>query len=365
MSELTNNLNLIVVIMAGGAGTRFWPVSTEKRPKQFLTLFGERSLIQMSYDRIASLVPPERVLVLTNERFVHLVKEQLPQLPDENIIGEPLRRDTAAAVALAALLGRRRFGNPVIATLTADHLIEPIEEFQRALLSAAHAAEASDQALYTFGIKPTFAATGFGYLQRGDALPRREGDLPHYRLLCFREKPDGATARQYVHSGEYYWNSGMFVWTANAILSELTQHLPEHLTHLQKAVDKDKTADWPRALTAGFEPLKPISVDFGVMEKAAQVCCVTSEFNWDDVGGWLALEKFLGSDEAKNVHRGHLYTHDAQQNLIFCEDSEETVALVGVKDLIVVRSGNKTLILPRSRTEEIKAIVKQLDETLR
>ncbi len=354
--------DLAIVIMAGGAGTRFWPVSTEVRPKQFLRLHGPRSLIQQSYDRVASLCPPERILVLTNERFVPLCREQLPELPAENVVGEPLRRDTSAAVALAALLCQGRFGDATMAVLTADHLIEPVEVFQRCLGSAARAARASGAALYTFGVQPSFPSTGYGYLQRGERLLEEDGVL-HFKLRRFREKPDAKTAKEYVDSGEFYWNSGMFVWQTRAIMGELAAQLPAHLEHLRTALDERGRLASAERLRAAFEPLKPISIDFGVMEHAREVRCVEARFEWSDVGGWLALEPLLGRDAAGNARPEagvQVRSHDASSNLVFSEDPEELVALVGVRDLIVVRAGRRTLVVPRDRAEEIKKLVASL-----
>jgi mannose-1-phosphate guanylyltransferase len=353
-------LDLVVVIMAGGAGTRFWPLSTEERPKQFLDLFGDRTLLQKSFDRVSTLVPPERILVLTNAAFVSIVKEQLPQIPAENIIGEPIRRDTAAAVGLAAVLCRRRFGNPVIATLTADHLIEPVALFQKTLLSAARRA-ADDNALYTFGIEPTYPATGYGYLERGLQIGDDDG-IERFRLLRFKEKPDLETARRYVESGRYYWNSGMFVWTVDAILKEIEIHLSNHAIVLSSAAAFDQTPQWDQALKAAFESLHAVSIDFGVMEKAQNVCCVASGFSWSDVGGWLALKSYLPEDEAGNCCRGKAMTLDATDNLVFCEDAKETVVVIGVKDLVIVRAGSRTLITHKDRTEDLKKLVQAMEK---
>ena len=354
-----NGLDLVVVIMAGGAGTRFWPLSTEQRPKQFINLFGDRSLLQKSFDRISDLVTPARVLVLTNAAYVSIVKEQLPRIPAENIIGEPIRRDTAAAVGLAAVLCRKRFGNPVMATLTADHLIEPVDLFQQTLLSAARRATDSN-ALYTFGIQPTYPATGYGYLERGASIGDYEG-VEHFQLLRFKEKPDLETASQYVESGKFYWNSGMFVWTADAILKEFELHLPDHAKALSRAAAADQTPEWEDALKVAFESLHRVSIDFGVMEKAQNVCCVASKFSWDDVGGWLALRSYLPKDEAGNCFRGKAITLDATDNVLFCEDPEETVMLIGVKDLVVVRAGAGLLIVNKDRTEDIKKLVEGME----
>ena len=364
---------LAVVIMAGGAGTRFWPLSTEVRPKQFLTLVGETSLLQQAYERVSATVADERILVLTNDRFVDMVGEQLP-IPKENIIGEPMRRDTAAAVALGALLCKKRFGEDcIMAVLTADHHIHPLERFQQCLASAVKGAEQSEEALYTFGIQPTYAATGYGYLQMGAPVILDDNEsssddkaaIKHYELLRFKEKPDLKTAQSYVESKDYCWNSGMFVWSIKAILSELERLLPDHLRHLGPAIERDRSEDWPQALTAAFEKLDSTSIDFAVMENATKVRSVVGDFNWNDVGGWLALEEYLEKDPDGNSYRGQLTSLDAQGNLSFCEDSAEHVAIVGVKDLVVVRSGNRTLIVHRDRTEDIKSLVKNLPSKLR
>ncbi len=347
--------NVVAVIMAGGAGTRFWPLSTEKKPKQFLHLFGDRSLLQKSFDRIAGLVPAHRILVLTNTAFVPLVQEQLPQIPAENIVGEPMRRDTAAAVALAALLCRKRYGNPVIITLTADHIIEPLALFHRTILSAAHFARTSGS-LYTFGVQPSYPATGYGYLELGNKVVG-DGDIEHFQLLRFNEKPNLETARRYLESNRFCWNSGMFVWTAEAILKELETNLPEHLRSLSQACAFDGTPHWAEALEAGFDPLPAISIDFAVMEKARDIRCVRSTFFWADVGGWLALRDFLPSDADGNSYRGKLFTLDACGNLVFSDDPDEDLVLVGVKDLVVVRTGRKTLVVHKDHAESIRQLL--------
>lgn len=348
-------LSLVVVIMAGGVGTRFWPLSTEEKPKQFLDLFGDRTLLQKTYERISNLVPPERVLVLTNAAFVSLVRDQLPEIPLENVIAEPLRRDTAAAVCLGALLCRKRFGNPVMAILTADHLIEPVGLFQKTLLSAVRRASKKG-GLYTFGIGPTSPATGYGYLERGLRITVDDG-IEHYELLRFKEKPDRETACQYLASGKFYWNSGMFVWTADAILEALEKHLPGHVEALSRAIAFDQTAAWDQSLEEAFKSLPPVSIDYGVMEKVQNVCCVASTFSWHDVGGWLALKDFLPEDQAGNCCRGETLALDATGNVIFCEDPHETMVLIGVDDLVVVRSGPMTLITRKDRVEELKEAV--------
>jgi mannose-1-phosphate guanylyltransferase len=357
---------ILPVILAGGAGTRFWPLSTEARPKQFLRLFGEKSLLEMSFERALALAPAERILVLTSERFRELVREQLPELPEENLVGEPLRRDTAAAIALAALLARRRHGDPTMVVLTSDHLITPVERFVETIASAARAASAGagEGVLYTIGIVPAYPATGYGYLERGEPV-LDDGGIVHYALRGFREKPDAATAERFLASGGYDWNSGMFVWTVGAILAELDRHLPGHARTLAPAVALDGDPGFGAALARAFAELRPTSIDFGVMEHAARVRCIPARFSWSDVGGWNALEEHLPGRADGNVARGRLEAQGASGNLVFCEDPEETVALVGVEGLAVVRTGKTTLVVSRARTEEIKALVQRLDPRLK
>jgi mannose-1-phosphate guanylyltransferase len=352
-----------VVIMAGGAGTRFWPLSTARRPKQFLTLLSERSLLQEAYDRAVLLAPPERILVLTNEGMVGDVQRELPDLAPENIVGEPQRRDTAAPVALAALLLEKRLGDPVMVVLTADHRIAPVDRFRYAVLEAAAAARHSG-ALYTFGIPPTGPATGYGYLEiAGEPLGRDEpsGCLTHRVVRSFREKPDLATAETFFRSGRFLWNSGMFVWSVSSILRELGQWLPTHLEQLRPVLAAKGEQERKTELRRAFAALPAVSIDRGVMEKAEQVRTVVAPFEWSDVGGWEALAEFLPDDGRGNRKRGQLTTLDATGNLVFNEDPEELVALVGVRDLVVVRSGTRTLVVDRARCEEVKELVQRLE----
>lgn len=357
--EIMKDLEVVAVIMAGGTGTRFWPLSTSEKPKQFLKLFDDRSLLQKSYDRVADLIPPERVLVLTNASFVPLVRDQLSQIPAENVIGEPMKRDTAAAVCLGAALCRKRFGNPLMIVLTADHVIEPVNLFQRVLISAAKAARAS-RAIYTLGIRPTFPAVGYGYLELGEKVNTEDG-VEHFHLRRIKEKPDSQTASAYVQSGNFLWNSGMFLWNTDTIIREIQTYLPEHWLAISEAVSHDRTPLWEETLYQAFNRVKPISIDYGVMEKAAQVCCVASTFSWTDLGGWLALADFLERDQDDNCCRGQVMTLDATGNIIFCENREDLVMIVGVDDLVVVRAGGRTLIAQKDRVEEIRRLVQILE----
>jgi len=349
---------LVVVVMAGGAGTRFWPVSTEKRPKQFLSLFGPRSLFQESLQRVAGLTPSDHILIMTNQDFVPLVREQAPQVPANNIVSEPMRKDTAAAITLAALLTRRRYGDVMMAVLTADHILGPNDVFLRCLRSAITQADETG-ALYTFGIQPDHPATGYGYLELGERTHEEEG-LEHFRLQSFQEKPNIATALRYLKSGTHLWNSGMFVWRVDRILMEIERQIPGHLTALSLALQYDQTDTWSEALKRAFESLPAISIDFAVMEGALDVRALAAPLSWKDLGGWLSVAEYLNLDESHNAHRGRIAALDSHANLVFCEDEKELVAMVGVDNLVVVRAGDMTLICPKGRAEEIKGLVKEI-----
>lgn len=354
--------NIVVLIMAGGGGTRFWPLSNQECPKQFLNLFHDRTLVQQAFDRISDLVPANNILILTNARYVSIIRKQLPEIPADNIIGEPMVRDTAAAITLGSVLCHHRFGNQTMVVLTADHLIRPLELFHRTLLSAVRAAT-EERCLYTFGIVPAFPATGYGYLEQGKKIMDDDG-IEHFELLRFKEKPDLETARSYVASSRFLWNSGMFVWTVETILDEISRYLPDHAQVLLPLARADGTSEWDSALWTAFESLPKISIDFGVMEKSERVRTVRSEFEWSDVGGWLALEKFLSPDGAGNAACGRIKCHNASENIVFCKDDKETVALVGVDNLVVVRAGDKTLVVHRDHAEDVKKLVErwQLDK---
>ncbi len=348
----------VVTILAGGSGTRFWPLSTRAKPKQFLTLLGGCSLLQESFRRALLLTTADRVLVLTNEALVAQVREQLPGLPSANVVAEPLRRDTAAAICLAAVLQQREWGRVVNVVLTSDHHISPDQEFARVMLSAARAAAATP-CLYTVGVCPAHPATGYGYLCRGSLL-FTEGGLGHYAVEGYREKPSQEIAEEYVASGNYLWNSGMFVWRNDVLLAQFERLLPRHVHAITGAC----TAGVPARedLLRAFEQLPAVSIDYGIMEQAPDVRVVEATFGWSDLGGWPALREYLEHDETCNAHRGRLAALDAGGNLVFCENEDELVALVGVSDLVVVRAGDKTLILPCSRAEELKGLVALLDE---
>ncbi len=352
----------VVVILAGGTGTRFWPLSTKRSPKQFLTLLGSKSLLELSYERAKGLTSPERILVFTNRAFVKKVRDILRELPPENVIAEPLKKDTSAPVVLSALLTGLLFGDEVIVTLTADHYIEPLERFIQIVKGAIEGAKRT-MGLYTFGIKPTYPATSYGYLELGQRIPTDDG-LEHYKVLRFKEKPDRETAERWFAEGRYLWNSGMFVWQRQVILEEATRFLPQHVKAFEGVLTSYGTKKWDRALREAFEEIPSISIDYGVMEKSERVFCVLSDFKWSDLGGWLSLGDFLPKDEMGNAYRGVLRAMDGSGNVVFCQDPKEEVYLIGVEELVLVRCGRRTLVVHKGAVERVKELVRSLGEDL-
>jgi len=351
--------NLAGIILAGGGGSRFWPLSTAERPKQFLTIFHEKSLLRLSFERLLPSIAPEKILVLTADRFTDLIREQLPEAPHDNVIGEPLRRDTAAAVALGSLLAVKRWGDVTMTVVTADHLIEPAEEFTRCLESAATGARETG-ALYTFGIPPTNPTTSYGYLEVGEGEKMEDG-VRHFPIESFREKPSERQAAAYLKAGRFFWNSGNFVWTADAIIGEFEAQLPMFLDDLDAAIDADGTEEFKTLLRQGFENLPATSIDYGIMENAEEVFCVRATFDWMDVGGWAVLEKVLQHDSEANAFRGRLMPQGSHGNIVYCEDPEEMVALLGVENLVIVRAGNRTLVMPKERAEDLKMLARRIE----
>ncbi len=276
------------------------------------------------------------------------MREQLPELPANNIVAEPFRRDTAAAIALAALIVDARTKGDRVAVLTADHLIGPTNLFADAVTRAAAAAD--DAAIITFGVVPSYPATGYGYLE----VDTIDGDAVR-NVTRFVEKPDVATATSYLASGRYLWNSGMFVFHTDAMLRALSQHLPEHVAMLAPAAMSGVVDD--AALTQVFASLPKISIDKGVMEKHDDVRCVPARFSWSDVGSFPSLADHLPKDAHGNAHRGGVRTLDAHNNVTWCEDHHEEVAIIGVSDIVVVRAGMRTLVVPKARAEDVKKLV--------
>lgn len=352
--------NRYVVIMAGGRGERFWPQSRLRRPKHLLPIVGDKPMLTQTIERLGSVVPPERVLVITNGEQRDAVLEVCPMLPPENVIAEPVGRDTAAAVGLATVLVANRNPKGCFAMLPADAVIHDKAGFQSVLESAFVAAE-SESALVTVGIRPTFPATGYGYIHRGPASAEALGRTV-YSVQQFREKPDLETATGYLESGEYYWNAGMFIWTVPVISREFESHTPGLWKALGQIDDGIKQGVSLDALLEEHYPgLEKISVDFAIMEKAARVVVIESAFDWDDVGEWPAIERHYPKDAEENVSIGKTVVQGGKGNIVIGE-GEHTIALIGMDDLIVVQTGDATLICPKAKAQDIKGLVKELGD---
>jgi mannose-1-phosphate guanylyltransferase len=349
---------LHAMIMAGGGGTRFWPRSRSARPKQFLSFSGERTLLQGTLDRIESQVSPERCWVITSAAHRDEALQQLPDVPAEQIIGEPMGRDTAACIGLGAALIARLDPNATIIVMPADHAIEPEQEFRRAVHAAAQFADDFANALITFGIRPTSPATGYGYIQRGDFVAQRQG-VNAYRVQAFREKPSQDVAEKYVASREYDWNSGIFVWKARTILDELARLKPEICAIVERISKAWDTPTRDAVFREEYAKAEKISIDFAVMEKARDVLVVEAPYQWDDVGSWLALERRNPQDAHGNTIQA-LHVGINTSGCVIAADPEHLIATIGVSNLLIIQDGNATLIADRRDEGIVKEIVAKL-----
>ena len=350
--------NLFVFIMAGGSGERFWPMSRISTPKHLLRLLGENTLLGEAVDRALGAVSADRVFVLTNQSQLAACREAVPSLAAEQFLAEPAKRDTAPAAALATGFALARNADAVCALLPADPMIHDAAAFQRQLLDAAEVAKSS-QALLTFSIPPTFAATGYGYLKLDGRIDSAPGGSAVHKVERFVEKPDADTADEYVASGNYGWNAGMFVWRADAFLAEC-----DRLTPPLAAFIREFPAGDPAPYLAGcFERLPKISVDYAIMEQAADVLAIKAEFDWDDVGAWTALPTHLGKNENENTIRGPHAVVDSHNNIVVA--NSRIIAICGVSDLVVVETPDAVLVCHRSAVQRIKNLQPLLPEELR
>lgn len=345
------------VIMAGGSGTRLWPLSRRMRPKQLMRLFNGASLLQLARQRLVGLFEPANIWVITSADYLDQVALELPDIPRANLIGEPVGRDTANAVGLAAAILSQRDPDGTMAVFTADHMIGPQEAFAAAITHGLAAAESNAESLVTFGIPPVAPDTGYGYVHRGEEIAPGT-----FRVIEFKEKPTRDVAYAYLKSGEYFWNSGMFVWRLRTILSELERCLPENSATLLDLARRWSTlAGTPEALQK-FDACRRISIDYGVMEQARSVLVVRMDCNWMDLGSWTAIAQTRAEDPAGNVAVApRSMPVDSQNNVIVSED-DHLIVTFGISDAIVVHSGDATLICHRDHVERVKELIPLLRE---
>jgi mannose-1-phosphate guanylyltransferase len=344
------------VILAGGTGERFWPLSRRQNPKQFLSLFGQRTMLQLTMDKLKGLIEPANVYVVTDEVYRDLVKQQLPDLPPENIICEPCGRDTAAAVGLAAEHVIRRDPQGVMIVLPADHYVADIEEFKRVLKAGGEVAREGEWVL-TIGIRPSRPETGYGYIQQGESIGEKQGTAI-FKTVAFHEKPDLNKAVEYLESEEYLWNSGMFIWRVDSIRNLIAHFLPQ-LDHGLKRIANSIGSDEETRVTAEvYQNLNRISVDYGIMEKCDQVLVIPATFGWDDVGSWTSLGRYHEADQQGNVLETQGVFLDTRDCLVYAP--HRVVATLGVDNLIIVDDGNSLLICQKDRDQEIKKVVEAL-----
>ncbi len=354
---------LHAVIMAGGSGTRFWPESRRRRPKQLLPITGGLPMLAETLLRLDPLVPLERTWVVTNAEQFEGVRAACPDLPPENVLVEPVGRNTAPCVGLAAVALRRRDPEAVMAVLPADHSISPKEEFQRSLRAGAEAAGEAGT-FVTFGIPPTWPATGYGYIKRAGRIGSFEG-LECYAVDSFKEKPDAETARRFVEEGVYFWNSGIFLWRVDTVLQAIGRHLPELAQGLEGIQEALGTAEEAATLERIYPGLPSVPVDVGIMEKVEGVRVLSTPYRWSDVGSWKALYDEVPHDEDGNAAvlpaGGRLLALDAHGVLAY-SGQEQVIAVLGLDDVVVVRTPDAILVARRDRAEEVKAFVERLRE---
>lgn len=348
--------NIYAVIMAGGSGTRFWPLSRQKSPKQVLSLFSDNSLIQDTVKRLSGLVPLERILIVTNREQYEVIAPQLPELSDENYLLEPAPLNTAPCIGLAAIHIRHKDPDGIMVVLPSDHLVRSTELFQKRIRQAVELVELYDP-MVTIGIPPTRPETGYGYIQFND-----KSELPEnvHRVKTFAEKPNLATAERFIESGDFYWNSGIFIWSASRILAEMEEYLTDQHFQLLQIEGAIGQPDFQQKLESHYNRIRSISIDYGVMEVSRDpIFMIKGDFGWSDVGSWDELYRISDDrDDSGNVAVGDVEILDADCNYIYSPD--RLTAVIGIKEILVVNTSTATLICPRNRAQDVKIIVEQL-----
>ncbi|MCA9369888.1 MAG: NTP transferase domain-containing protein [Pseudomonadales bacterium] len=355
--------HVFAVILAGGGGTRLWPKSRTKTPKQFLKLVGQKTMMQLTADRIAKIVPPERIIVVTNQRYKEEVAAQLPEVPAENIIAEPEKKDTALAMLTGSLLAYSKDKDAVVMNAASDHIVEDEAEFIRVMHAACKAAEKRPE-LVTVGITPTHPSTAFGYIKVGDEIEKIGRHLSVFHVENFTEKPNEATARAFISTGRYFWNANMYVWGAHTLIDAFEQHMPEMWALAKPLIEKTGTS-FHKALPAIYKVAESISIDYAISEKADNLVLMPGDFGWNDVGEWkvvydLGTKDLYGNVVAADNGQTEVLAVNSRNNLIHASD--RLVAVVGIEDMIIVDTDEIVMIAPKSRSQDVKKLVERLKE---
>ena len=350
------------VIMAGGGGTRLWPLSRQARPKQMLSLFDERTLFQTTVERLKGLFPFERIFVVTVEKLAEELQAQCPDIPRENYILEPMPRGTASVVGLAAVALQHRDPQAAMVVLTSDHFIGDEGKYRHVLRTALDVAQ--EGFLVTLGISPTYPATGYGYVQQGDRLGNYRG-LDVFRVLRFKEKPDDAQAAEMLASGDHAWNSGMFVWKVERILEEFRRQMPELSASLETISQAWGTPEGQPVLHKAWPEIKPETIDYGIMEGANQVAVIpASDLGWSDVGSWESLFEVIPTDQDGNIIMGgQYYCLDTKDSLVYLSQEHRLIVTIGVNDLVLVDTGDVLLVCSREQAQKVRQVVEHLKKT--
>ncbi|SHH29051.1 mannose-1-phosphate guanylyltransferase [Thermosipho atlanticus] len=344
-----------VLIMAGGKGERFWPYSTDEKPKQFINLFGNKTMIQQTIGRLEGIVPFENIFVVTGERYLKLVKEQLPNISEENIIIEPVGRNTAPCIGLSAFYIKRKFGDVNLAVLPADHLIQDTQNFKKALLNAFEFINNNKSAIVTLGIKPDRPETGYGYIKFIDS----ENVVLNETVLKvdkFVEKPSKNMAEKYLKEGTYLWNAGIFVWKISTIINNIKKFLP-HTFDILDGLFTFSEEEYNLKLREFYPKVDNISIDYGVMEHAENIYVIPSEFGWDDVGSWTAVERHSDKDESGNVKGEHIFYFNSKGNIV---KSKKKTILNDVEDLVIIETDEYLIVSKKQSIQKIKDIKKKM-----
>ena len=348
-----------VLIMAGGAGTRFWPVSRKENPKQFLKLTDQNlSMLQCTVKRVKEMVEIDQVFIATNDLYVDKISEQLPELPEENIIVEPCKRNTAPCIGLASLYIEKKYPDSTMIVLPSDHVVENTDKFKDIINSAATYAQKGDN-IVTLGIKPDKPETGYGYIHFGDKVKEVENNNI-FRVKEFTEKPNLEKATSFFEDGNYYWNSGMFVWQTKTILNKLKEHLPEMYSRLKKISKAIGKPEENQAIDENFSCMNSISIDYGVLEKEKNIYVIPADFGWNDVGSWTALSEINEKDEANNMINSEHVGIDTNDSIIYSED--KLVTTIGIDNLIIVNTEDAILVCKKDNAQDVKKLRKLLKE---